>query len=171
MRLFLKRLGCLALLFSFLLALPISMEAADQKATKDRIKATFIGSAVVVTYQPSGWTEQEAEQYIRKLQKLREDEELSQAGVPPTTPTSRRGLYAAGTVFLIDRELPRQALLQFAQSKDPGYLAIAPHIKGYYQWSILGDDEGVIGFRTQGYTGGGREYNHYRRLFLNRHKK
>ena len=100
MRLFLKRLGCLALLFSFLLALPISMEAADQKATKDRIKATFIGSAVVVTYQPSGWTEQEAEQYIRKLQKLREDEELSQAGVPPTPPTSRRGLYGLLPVWL-----------------------------------------------------------------------
>jgi hypothetical protein len=76
-----------------------------------------------------------------------------------------------GWIYLTDRKLPTEALRQFAKSEDPGYLSIAPHIKGFYQWSIFGEDQGVIGFKTEGYEGGGRQYNHYRKLFFNRHKK
>lgn len=158
-------------MFSFLCALPISVVAADQSKTKNPIKATFLGPGSVVAYNPDGWTEETAEHYIRQIKRYRERGELSSLGIPPSTPTGSHGLYAAGFIYLIDHELPKASLQQFSNGKDPGYLSIAPHIKGYYQWSIFGDDEGVIGFRTEGFEGGGREYNHYRRLFFNRHKK
>jgi hypothetical protein len=148
-----------------------STVAADQSKTKNTIKATFLGYASVVAYNPDGWTEQTVEHYIRQIKRYRERGELSSLGIPPSTPTSSVGLYAAGFIYLIDHELPKDSLQQFSKSKDPGYLSIAPHIKGYYQWSIFGDDRGVIGFRTEGFEGGGREYNHYRELFFNRHKK
>ena len=171
MRLPLNRLWCLALMFSFLCALPISIAAADQSKTKNPIKATFLGPGSVVAYNPNGWTEETAEHYIREIKRNRERGELSSLGIPPSTPGGSHGLYAAGFIYLIDHKLPKDSLQQFSKSEDPGYLSIARHIKGYYQWSIFGDDQGVIGFRTEGFEGGGREYNHYRVLFFNRHKE
>lgn len=147
----------------------LSTVAADQSKTKNPIKATFLGPGAVVVYNPNGWTEETAGHYIHQLKEYRERDELSSLGIPPMTPTGRYGEYAAGFIYLIDHKLPKDALQQFSKSRDPGYLSIAPHIKGYYQWSIFGDDRGAIGFRTEGYEGGGREYNHYRELFFNRH--
>ncbi len=171
MSLLLNRLWLLSLMFSFLCALPISTVAADQSKTKKPIKATFVSPGAVVAYNPNIWTEETAEHYIRQIKSYRERGELSSLGIPPSTPGGKYGSYAAGFIYLIDRELPKDSLKQFSKGEDPGYLSSAPHIKGYYQWSVFGDDRGVIGFRTEGFEGGGREYNHYRVLFFNPHKK